>query len=371
LGVTEAKREIYWEFGHPELTNRHILIFGKSGVGKTYAIQALLLEMGLKGQNSVIVDYTNGFLPDHLEPVVVDTLMPETHLVRQTPLPINPFRKQEQRIAGFDPIPEDSHTVGGRIATVINSVYSNVGEQQRAVLIETIADGLEKEGPDFRFPALLERLKEQGPSGLSLANKLSPMVHMKLFGQDESGNWERLYGSNEFRTNILQLAGVPRDIARIATEFILWDLYDYATNSGRKDVPLPIVLDEIQNLDHRLDAPLGKFLTEGRKFGLSLILATQTLSNLKADERDRLFQASHKLFFKPAETEVKEYARILEQGSNEKNETWIARLNKLNKGDCYSLGPALNPGSGELENKIFKIHISSLTDRFKKDRDND
>lgn len=371
LGVTDAKREIYWEFGHPELTNRHILIFGKSGVGKTYAIQALLLEMGLNGQNSIIVDYTNGFLPDHLEPVVVDILKPETHLVRQKPLPINPFRKQEQRITGFDPIPEDSHTVGGRIATVINSVYSNVGEQQRAVLIETIAAGLDEEGAEFRFPALLERLKEQGASGLTLANKLSPMVHMKLFGQDEAGNWDRLYGSGEVRANILQLAGVPRDIARIATEFILWDLYDYAANSGRKDVPLPIVLDEIQNLDHRLDAPLGKFLTEGRKFGLSLILATQTLSNLKGEERDRLFQASHKLFFKPAETEVKEYARILEQGSYEKAETWIARLNKLNRGECYSLGPTLNPGAGELENKIFKIHISSLQERLKKDSDND
>lgn len=104
------------------------------------------------------------------------------------------------------------------------------------------------------------------------------------------------------------LAGVPREISRMATEFILWDLYDFAANSGSKEKPLPIVLDEIQNLDHRLNSPLAKILTEGRKFGLSMIVATQTLSNLHAEEKDRLFQTSHKLFFKPAETEVREYA---------------------------------------------------------------
>ena len=168
---------------------------------------------------------------------------------------------------------------------------------------------------------------------MTLANKLSPLVHMRLFQADDGSAWENFFRDEENRVSVLQLTKLSRDLQRIATEFILWDLYDYATSGGSKNNPLPIVLDEIQNLDHRLDAPLGKYLTEGRKFGISLVLATQTLSNLKSDERDRLFQASHKLFFRPAETEVKEYARILEQSSAQKADTWIPRLNKLNKGE--------------------------------------
>ena len=63
----------------------------------------------------------------------------------------------------------------------------------------------------------------------------------------------------------------------------------YGTNLGSvadnlKDVKY-VVLDEVQNLDHRQGSPLEKMLREGRKFGVSLILATQTLSNLKKEEQ--------------------------------------------------------------------------------------
>ena len=65
--TTSGSRKIYWEFGHSELNNRHMLIFGSSGMGKTYTIQCLLFELGRSGQNSLIMDYTNGFFENQLE----------------------------------------------------------------------------------------------------------------------------------------------------------------------------------------------------------------------------------------------------------------------------------------------------------------
>ena len=44
--TTPGSRRVYWEFGHKELNNRHVIIFGSSGMGKTYTIQCLLLELG-------------------------------------------------------------------------------------------------------------------------------------------------------------------------------------------------------------------------------------------------------------------------------------------------------------------------------------
>jgi len=105
-------------------------------------------------------------------------------------------------------------------------------------------------------------------------------------------------------------------------------------------------------------------LTEGRKFGISLVLATQTLSNLGKDERDRLFQASHKLFFKPADTEIRSYAGILADATGEKSDDWVARLASLKRGECYSLGFALNERTETLEpNKWFKMKVSEIENR--------
>jgi len=145
---------------------------------------------------------------------------------------------------------------------------------------------------------------------------------------------------------------------------VLWDLYDYATTHGSKDAPLPIVLDEIQNLDHRGDAPLEKLLREGRKFGISLLLATQTLSGFAGDARDRLFQAAHKLFFAPAGTEVRRFADLLKDSVPDSDrENWVDRLSSLQKGECLSLGPHITPGSG-LKNRVVSIKITPLEDRF-------
>jgi DNA phosphorothioation-dependent restriction protein DptH len=168
------------------------------------------------------------------------------------------------------------------------------------------------------------------------------------------------------KVHILQLTSIPREFQRIISEFILWDVFDYATSNGSKHNPIPIVLDEIQNLDHRSDSPLDKLLREGRKFGISLILATQTLSNFDTEERDRLFQASHKLFFAPADTEVKRYADILKDNvPGSTRDEWVQRLKSLQKGECLSLGPVGMP-DGRLKDRVVLLKINSIESRLKR-----
>ncbi|WP_422410178.1 MULTISPECIES: DNA phosphorothioation-dependent restriction protein DptH [unclassified Endozoicomonas] len=353
---------VYWEFNHEKLPNRHLLIFGRSGQGKTYCIQGILQELAKAQCNSMVVDYTNGFLPDHLEPEFQAAVNPKTHLVAHSPLAINPFRKQKQLIAGIE-LADQPHVIAGRVSSVFNSVYSTIGEQQLATLNNVIENGVQCFGEDYTFQQLLTHLAEESKVGEALANKLSTMVKSNLFDTRAEGGWDAIYNSTDCHSHMIQLASIPTDVQRLATEFILWDLYAHACSTGNKHNPLPVVLDEVQNLDHRLDSPLGKMLTEGRKYGLSLILATQTLSNLSKDEQDRLFQAAHKLFFAPAETEIKKYAEILEvtvQGS--KRQHWIEQLSKLKKGQCLSVGQHLNQ-YGELELSVKKINISSLGER--------
>jgi len=370
LGKTiNGNRDVYWEFGHDELNNRHMLIFGASGMGKTYAIQCLLWELGRAGENSLIVDYTNGFFDNQLESEIKILLRPVQHIIQKEPLAINPFRQQMVNIAG-EFTPEGFVSTAQRVSGVFSEVY-NFGDQQKSALYQAIKSWLElNTGKCMGLYNLIPRLKEiqeqkgvTGTSAGSVISKIQPFVDQNPFGTEDQESWNKIFNDFEHHCHIIQLAGFAKDAARLITEFLLIDLYWYYRGKGSKDNPHVLVLDEVQNLDHREESPLAQLLREGRKFGFSLILATQIMSNLEKDERDRLFNAAHKLFFRPADTEIKKYAEIAAIFTDEKVDAWIKKLAALKKGECYSLGPSLNESTGSLEFKAFHIVITSLKDR--------
>lgn len=369
LGETvPSGQPVYWEFNHPELANRHMLIFGSSGQGKTYAIQAMLCEMSKFRQNSLIIDYTNGFLPNHLEKIANEVLSPKQHVVRQEPLPINPFLPQESDNGGIV-IKENSNAIAKRIAGLFDSVY-NIGDQQYSVLHRAIMDGVETMKSGMNLDHMLEIIesmtgeKQYKASAQSLYNKLRPFVLEQPFSSGEIGfDWDHLFLDQDPLCNIFQLAGMDMYSGRLITEFILWDLYGHLQSKGKKTDPKVIVLDEVQNLDHKEGSPLSKYLREGRKFGLSLILATQTMSNMKKDERDRMFNAAHKLFFRPADTELKAFAEIAALATRQKVDDWMRKLSSLSKGECYSIGSVLDPAGEKLVQKALKIRITALEER--------
>lgn len=370
LGETiRGQKKVYWEYGHQELSNRHMIIFGTSGMGKTYAIQCLLWELGKAGNNSLIVDYTNGFFDNQLEPEIKTLLKPIQHIIQEVPLNINPFRRQMQNIADKT-IPENVTTTAQRVSDVFSEVY-NFGDQQKSALYQAIKLWLEfnknkSMGLNDLIPQLRDLQNQKGAVGSSassVVSRIQPFIDQNPFGKEEQESWEKIYNDLKNNCHIIQLAGFLKTSAQLITEFLLIDLYWYYRWKGNQNNPRVVVLDEIQNLDHREDSPLAQLLTEGRKFGFSLILATQIMSNLNKDERDRLFNAGHKLFFKPVDTEIKRYAEIASVFTNEKTDVWVRRLADLKKGQCYSLGPSLNEATGLLETKAFQINITPLKDR--------
>ena len=351
---------IYWEYGHPELPNRHLLLFGGSGAGKTYAIQALLMEMAMSGQPSLVIDYTDGFLPQQLEPKLLEIAKPDMFaLAAGKKLPLDPFRPQSEEIEGIGRIEDSAFDVAKRVASIFIAVYSSLGEQQRATLVQVIEEGVE--AGNFSLEALHEFLKEMGDD--TLANKIMPLARTKPFENVEMDTWKDLFDGKDSQLSILQLTRIASDVQRLIIEFVLWDLWDYMRRTGSRTRPLPVVLDEVQNLDHRSGSPLEKYLREGRKFGASMILATQTLSNFGRDERDRLFQASHKLFFAPASTELRSFAAILKDTMpNTTVDDWANKLNSLKKGECLSVGFERKP-DGSLRPTVRKVSITALEDR--------
>jgi len=366
-------KPVYWEFGHPELANRHMVVFGTSGMGKTYAIQCLLCEFGREGQNSLIIDYTDGFIPSKLEKATVEFLKPNQHFIQQSPLPISPFKAQVSYEAGLE-FKDTPITIAKRVAAIFKSVY-DLGNQQFPVLIDAITEGVQQYGDNFTLAQVLDILQtfigddvhSNGPVKTTMS-KLKQFILSNPFADDRAGiGWLQLFTDPDQRCHVFQFHMVDKHSARAVIEFVLWDLYSFVTSCGNKQIPRVVILDEVQNLDLGPDAPVAKYMTEGRKHGLALITATQTVKGVGgvSDARvSRLFQAEHKLFFKPTENEMREHAQLLHNAiSSVSVQEWASRLASLQIGECWSLGRSLNEATGKLMFQAQRIRIAALEER--------
>jgi DNA phosphorothioation-dependent restriction protein DptH len=367
LGTVEGStKKIYWEFGHSELANRHILISGKSGQGKTYFIQCLLMELAANNISSIIFDYTGGFKKSKLEPEFKQFMGEkiEQILVARDKFPINPFKRNEKELDEDEYILEDFSDVAERMKSVFASVYRDLGIQQQNAIYQAIVRGLRKYGDNINLEILREELEADSSSSAKTAlSQLNPLIDKDPFNSDLNFNWGDLE-KDKGKVFIIQLNGFATDIQKIITEFILWDLWYYKLQHGDQSLPLPVILDEAQNLDHSEKSPSAKILTEGRKFGWSGWFATQFLRGvLSTDEIARLQNSSQKVYFLPPENEISTIASNLSHDNVSRKE-WEKRLASLSKGQCITYGPTLEENGSLKQSEPIIVNITSLQERI-------
>ncbi|WP_280771826.1 DNA phosphorothioation-dependent restriction protein DptH [Salipaludibacillus daqingensis] len=362
----KSNQHIYWEYGNKELANRHLLISGKSGQGKTYFMQCLLLEQALQGISSIIIDYTEGFLPNQLEEEFVETLgedrLKQT-IVYNEKFPINPFKRNVRNIGGIE-IEENETDIAERIKSVFGAVYPSLGIQQLNAIYEATQQGVLKYSDQMTLSQLKNELEELDTSyAKKTLSQIRNLIDRNPFtSSQEEVDWEKIINSNG-TVNIIQLTAYPRDVQLMITEFILWDLWNHSVRKGNKHIPIPVVLDEAQNLDHREHSPSARILTEGRKFGWSGWYATQFLkSQLDGDELARLQNSSQKVYFSPPEQEISGIANSLSKEKEDKK-YWEQKLSSLRKGQCIVHGPILH--NGKLTEPIAQVvNITAINKRI-------
>lgn len=363
IGKDRFLHDVYWEFDNKGLANRHLLITGQSGQGKTYSIQTMLYELAHYGLSAVIFDYSDGFTLRQLEEPFKQSLGDRISqmIVYSTGVPINPFKRHEIDLAG-EKILEKESDVAARLADIFVHVYG-FGFQQYAAIFDAALNGMVKYGDNMsmlRFREELEEVAENNKSAKSVISKMSPFFHTVEFHKDTEFDWGNvLYG--DAKVNIIQLTAFTREMQVIITELMLWDSWYYTKKYGTKDKPFIVVLDEAQNLSHTIKSPSAAILTEGRKFGWSAWFATQSLKILKDDEVVRLLQAAFKLYFKPTDDEVPRIAKQLD-ASGEIN--WTPIIQKLKKGQCIAVGDKMKANGTVGPAAPVVTEITSFTDRI-------
>lgn len=366
LGTAEgSKKDIYWEYGHPELANRHLMISGKSGQGKSYFIQCLLLELSKQGVSNIIFDYTDGFKSSKLEPEFRAAMGGnlEQFLVALNKFPIDPFKRNQKELDEGIYIDEDDTDIAERIKAVFSAVFKDLGIQQQNAIYEAVLRGLNKYGESMSLELLISELEEDSSGPAKTArSQIKPLIDKNPFKNEDNYNWDELI-KQKGKVFIIQLTGYNREVQMMITEFILWDLWNHLLNHGDKSKPLTVVLDEAQNLDHREKSPSAKILTEGRKFGWSGSYATQSFKGqFSADEISRLQGASQKIYFMPPENEISSIASNLARDTQEKK-VWEENLSRLKKGQCIVSGPMLQTDGSLAQGSPTIINIKSLMER--------
>lgn len=364
IGKDKRNVPVYWEFGHGKLANRHILITGTSGQGKTYAIQTMILELARQNISSIVFDYTDGFLPGKLETEfefeLNGKITQEVAILNR--IPVNPFRLQMIEIPPFGSVPEKSTTIAGRISDILKHVYS-FGDQQAACIYAACKQGVDQFGTEMDFAKLRQLLDEMGTvQSKSVLAKMAQFFDMDLFDVSQEFNWKDVTQGGG-KVTVIQLTGLDRELQTAVTEIMMWDAWYSLTKFGNKNTPFVVVLDEAQNLSFKEKSPAEKILREGRKYGWSAWFATQFLKGaLDSGEISNLQQAAERLYFKPTGEEMNYIAEQISDNKYEMTE-WLNTIKGMQKGQCVVQGDRLRPNGQFGSVKPTLVGVSSFAER--------
>ena len=371
LGIDAYNNKKYWDFGmNYKIKNRHIFVCGGTGSGKTYAVAGLLADLAKNKQASLVLDYNNGFKPDQINKYKIGKYFKKQIFLRNEKLKINPFARSvvkndnEEQDNEWE---ESAFNVAERVAYLINTQFSTIGENQIVALREIIEHGIEKYGKAYSFDLLGNDLEDsKDKSIIQLKRKISPLIKNNPFTvSNDDYDWNKVFeGENNFEyVNTYQLANVVPTVQKLIIEFCLRDLWLYVNNNGIDEKhPKVIFLDEIQNLDLSDNSTLNQYMHEGRKFGLNIITATQDFSGIGGKNTaiaSSLMQASIKLFFQPSGIELKPMAQIMRDLDPRKRsiDSWTLLLSTLKRGECYLVSET------EAKYGPIKIKIPSMIER--------
>lgn len=139
------------------------------------------------------------------------------------------------------------------------------------------------------------------------------------------------------KINILDLSGLDSMTRSAAAGLIISYFWRWARWNGAKS-DIVLALDEFQNLSFGRGSALPDILREGRKFGVSLLLSTQSTNTFPINIRMLLNQAAVKLYFRPGQHEIPQIAREIAYCYGSKTGEMAKKLAALKVGESIAAG---------------------------------
>lgn len=306
--------------------NSSIIISGISGSGKTTRMLQLESHSVINGNTAIVIDTGCSHSKEGLQKLTDNEYRSRTFRISALSDGLNvkflePFAQEN---AQTEP---DFMIINA--ATQALSQPLKLGAAQTAVLREGIIFAMEhKNDYTTEIEAIVAGLTQKGRTGYDVYNRLWTVFHCNAF---RSGHQKMIKSG---MINIIDLNDYENDIQRVIAEIIL--SYQLRRKRCQDSTAIyNVFLDECQRFSLDKNGIVCQLLREGRKFGINLILATQTLSTLGKDVQSILGQASTQLYFRPSQEDVHKIAKSL---SATDWQLWKSRLTSLQVGECIASG---------------------------------
>ena len=294
--------------------NRRIVISGISGTGKSVRIYDLENQIVAGGSTVIALDL------DGSHPVLSGEE--------------NTISAREDGIAlkflNAEMLKKSAHETEMYISEVTDLLLSatKAGDRQKGILRNAISWALKnRQYFESDFEAIEAGLEEIGTEkALGVRDKIWPLLKCNVFRESKKE-------IQKGKLNIISLEGLDPDLKVVISEILLKNLWKEALIV--KENNITIVIDEFQHLLLNKKAMLVQLLTEGRKYGLDVILATQSLARFTNDTLVALNQAAVRLYFRPALNETKKLALQIDSVNVERT---MLMLKQLKIGESVAVG---------------------------------
>lgn len=300
-----------------ESPNKHVVISGMSGAGKS--VRILDIERHILEQHGTIIALDiNGTHADIGGPSCVHISAQEDGL--------------DMRFLDTTFVESGRETRSNLVQYAVETLCPRQlrGACQLAAVYRAMDFAIENADDfDCEMDAIAYGLKEQDDAAaVGAYNHLRHILEGQIFRKSQK-HIER------GKRNVLSLQGLNPKTQKRVSEIVLAAIWRKLRIEGMHGTKFTLVLDEFQNLDLQKDTAFFQMLTESRKYGVNMILATQTLAIFSKKELAIIDQAAVKLYFRPSVSDVKTIAALIDARHYDR---WCQKLSKLQIGQAVTVG---------------------------------
>lgn len=300
-----------------ESPNEHIALWGISGSGKSTRIASIAAN-AVKEEVTVIAFDLNGS-----EKWDVDC-------------PVNRISACEDGInihlLDTDRIKNGKKSLVGLVSylTDVFAAIYKLGVRQQGAMREAIQFLLEHGG---EYPNEMEAIAE-GLQGQD--SDISKGVYTKLWQLLNCGVFRKSEKKlQKGCLNIVSFENLNSGLQKELAEIILAVIWHKLRTQKVIAEKICIIVDEFQNFMLRKNSVLLEMLRESRKYGVKIVLSTQSFSGVSKDASASVAQTAIQLFFRMSEQDLKKAAEIIAPQSSMQ---WMLVLKKLKVGQAATVG---------------------------------